>query len=110
MVEKIKKWWKNEQKNSKFLLAFSVFLVVFSIILGSFLSVSFAVSLPDELTTSMGELESGGFAISLFPSLTGEDAISLSAPFLATGNGETFQMYCLEREKEWDTDATIKGR
>lgn len=108
MVEKIKKWWKNEQKNSKFLLAFSVFLVVFSIILGSFLSVSFAASLPDEMTTSIGELESGGFAISLFPSLTGEDAISLSAPFLATGNGEIFQMYCLEREKEWDTDATIK--
>ena len=104
MFLKIKNWWKQEKRTSKILSLSALLLVLFSLVLGGVIGTSYAAqTLPDKLTAGMGSLSSDDmFAVDLFPSLTGDDKILLTAPFIATDStGKTYQMYCLEKDKEW---------
>ena len=65
MLQKIKNWWKQENKTNKILTIFSVFLIVFSVFLGTAMNISMAASVPEKLTTSRKDFESGA-TVSLF--------------------------------------------
>ena len=84
MFLKIKNWWKQEKRTSKILSLSALLLVLFSLVLGGVIGTSYAAqTLPDKLTAGMGSLSSDDmFAVDLFPSLTGDDKILLTAPFV----------------------------
>ena len=102
MLQKIKKWWKQEKKVNKILTVFSAFLIIFSVFLGSAIGASLAAELPKTLVTSREEFESGE-TVSLI------NGIYLSGKFLATDTttGTQYVMYCLEKEKEWYIDSDM---
>lgn len=100
MLQKIKKWWIEENKRNKIITVFSVFLIIFSIFLGTAINISYAASVPENLTTTRKDFESGA-TISLF------DGIILSGFFVASDGNKEYIMYCLEKEKEWYTDTEM---
>lgn len=83
--------------------------LVFTFFVSGFLGNSYAVSLPDKLTSQMGGDVSSD-RVNLFPQLTGDERISL-VPFVAyDSDGNSFTMYCLEKQKDWFTDKElVKG-
>lgn len=106
MLQKFSNWWKHEKKSSKILSVSAILLVVFSFVVGGVMGISYSSvnSMPDTLTSKMGDLSDPDLiGISLIP------GINLTGPFLATDSGgKTYQMYCLEKEKEWLDGVTIK--
>ena len=100
MLQKIKNWWKQENKTNKILTIFSVFLIVFSVFLGTAMNISMAASVPEKLTTSRKDFESGA-TVSLF------NGIIMSGFFVASDGNNEYVMYCLEKEKEWYTDTEL---
>lgn len=95
-------WWKNEKKASKILMIFAAFLIVFSVIIGRVSNVSFAADIPDRMTSSIQSFEDGYPAFGLF------DGITLGSVFVASDDANNrYIMYCLEKEKDWDTNVTL---
>ena len=107
MVNKLKKYWRQGDKISKYLTVVAVFLLVFSLVFVSIAGNSFAASIPpDELTAALGG-DVTDDRVELFPELTGSERIAL-VPFVATDStGKQYHMYCLEKEKDWYEDTVI---
>ena len=91
MLQKFSNWWKHEKKSSKILSVSAILLVVFSFVVGGVMGISYSSvnSMPDTLTSKMGDLSDPDLiGISLIP------GINLTGPFLATDSGgKTYQMY-----------------
>ena len=107
MVNKLKKYWRQSDRLSKYLTVVAVFLLVFSLVFVSIAGNSFAASIPpDELTAALGG-DVTDDRVELFPELTGSERIAL-VPFVATDStGKQYHMYCLEKEKDWYEDTVI---
>lgn len=112
MRNTLKSQWKKLSKTSKLLMFFAVFFVFVACIFGVF-STSYAIDVPDKLTSSIKELDGDVGVINLFPTLQGEDRIVSTGAYLATdSNDNTYYMYCLEKNKEWysDREVTLGGK
>lgn len=102
MLKRVENWWYHEKKAKKVLTVFSIFLIIFSVFLGSAIGASLAAGFPKNLVTSREDFESGA-TVSLI------SGIYLSSKFLATDTttGTQYVMYCLEKEKEWYIDSEM---
>ena len=96
MKNTLKSQWKKLSKTSKLLMFFAVFFVFVACIFGVF-STSYAIDVPDKLTSSIKALDGDVGVINLFPTLQGEDRIVSTGAYLATdSNDNTYYMYCLQ--------------
>lgn len=100
---------KNKVNVTNLSVALVAFLIVGVGLLAKTLLTSYAISetstAPDKLVTSTGDVLSD--RVSLFDDLTEDEMISL-VPFYGTDTaGNKYNVYCLEKDKDWASNQTI---